>query len=189
MSERWRGQGTKNKKMWLEFLLYKRSLWCFLKSAIELSKQQRTWEVKMIFPSILLLMRCALTCVLWEDQESISGRSQPSGPSRWQSVVDHCAAGARRGAEEPKWNANTGHRSQGSLIGTQLLQGLRIPWSAAEVQEPVGHRDRVRLSLSVHLKIHGLQDKCFWALHLDQIKCADLKQLQPSVLQFLCRLM
>lgn len=124
----------------------------------------KTWEVKMILHSILCvkskLMHYELTCALWEDQESISGiggQSKPSGPSRWQFAVDHHTAGARWGAGEPKWNANTGHISQGSLIGTQLLRGPSIPWSAAEAEEPVGHRDQVRFSLCVQLKILGLK--------------------------------
>lgn len=118
----------------------------------------------MIFHSILCVkskqMWCVFTHALWEDQESISGiggQSRPSSPSRRQFVVDHHTAGARWGAGEPKWNANTGHISQGSLIGTQLLQGPSIPWSAAEAEEPVGHRDQVRFSLCVQLKILGLK--------------------------------
>ncbi len=124
----------------------------------------KTWEVKMILHFILCvkseLMRCGLTRALWKDQESISGiggQSRPSSLSRWQFVVDHHTAGARWGAREPKWNANTGHISQGSLIGTQLLQGPSIPWSAAEAEEPVGHRDQVRFPLCVQLKILGLK--------------------------------
>lgn len=124
----------------------------------------KTWEDKTIFYFILWikskLMRCGLTWALWVDQQSISGtggQSQPSGPSRWQFVADRHTAGARWGAEEPKWNANTGHISQGSLIGTQLLQGPSIPWSNAEAEEPVGHSDQVRLSLCVQLKILGLK--------------------------------
>lgn len=106
------------------------------------------------------LIWCGLTCAPWEDQESISGiggQSQPSGLSRWQFVVDHHTTGARWGAGEPKLNANTGHRSQGSLIGTQLLQGPSIPRSAAEAEKAAGHCDQVRFSLCVLLKILGLK--------------------------------
>lgn len=105
-------------------------------------------------------MRCGLTCALWIDQQSIrgtGGQSRPSSPSRWQFVAGRHTAGARWGAGEPKWNANTGHISQGSLIGTQLLQGPSIPWSTAEAEEPVGHSDQVRCSLCVQLKILGLK--------------------------------
>lgn len=118
---------------------------------------------KMIFHSILCvkskLMWCELTCALQGDQESISGIGQPwpSRPSLWQFAVDRHTASARWGAGEPKWNANTGHISQGSLIGTQLLQGPSIPWSAAEAEEPVGHHHQVRFSLCVQLKIPGLK--------------------------------
>lgn len=95
-------------------------------------------------------MRCGLTCAPWEAQESISGiggLTWPGSVNQWQSVVYHHTVWTRWGAWEPKWNANTGHIGQGSLIGTQLLQGPSIPWSPVEAQEPVGHHDQVRFSL------------------------------------------
>lgn len=125
--------------------------WCcsFLTPPIE----GKPWDGGLIFHTILCvkskLMWRGLTCAQWEDQESISGicgQTQPRSASQWQFVVVHHAPWTRWGAGGAKWNANTGHISQGFLIGTQLLQGPSIPWSVAEAEEPVGHRDQVRFS-------------------------------------------
>lgn len=104
----------------------------------------RTWERKGRYsaqPRALYseLMCCGHGRALWEDQESISrigGQAWPRGPEP-RTVCGRpprCVSQVRSKGGGAKWNANAGHISQGSLIGTQLLQGPGIPRSASQKQ-------------------------------------------------------
>lgn len=103
----------------------------------------RIWKWKGGYTTLLLasyseLMCCGHARALWEDQESIrriGGQARPRGPEP-RTVCGRpprCVSQVMSKGD-PKWNANAGHISQGSLIGTQLLWGPSIPRSGSQKQ-------------------------------------------------------